>query len=138
MPITGVILHVDAQALASRGLTGNMVAFSPDEDLIFEIPDHEMLPVLQKLQSDEGLAVGGSAGINVAGAMRVAKALGPGHTVATVLCDRAERYAGKLYNPDFLHAKGLPAPPWLESPAVTLPDGMLKSCLVEEQANELK
>ena len=107
------------------------------EDLIFEIPDDEMLPVLQKLQSEEGLAVGGSAGINVAGAMRVAQVLGPGHTVATVLCDRAERYAGKLYNTDFLHAKGLPAPPWLESPAVTVPEGMLESCLVQEkQPNE--
>ena len=108
-----------------------MVGFKPDDGLTFEIPDAEMLHVLQKLQSEDGLAVGGSAGINVAGAMRVAQALGPGHTVATVLCDRAERYAGKLYNTDFLRAKGLPPPPWLDTPAVSLPKGMLESCLVE-------
>lgn len=112
---------------------GNMVGFRPDPDLIFEISDAEMLPVLHKLQSEEGLAVGGSAGINVTGAMRVAEVLGPGHTVVTVLCDRAERYAGKLYNTDFLNQKGLPAPPWLDSPGVTLPEGMLESCLVAEE-----
>jgi cysteine synthase len=121
----------DVRALVLCGVTGNMEGFKPDDGLIFEIPDAEMLHVLQKLQSEDGLAVGGSAGINVAGAMRVAQALGPGHTVATVLCDRAERYAGKLYNTDFLRAKGLPPPPWLDTPAVSLPKGMLESCLVE-------
>ena len=75
----------------------------------------------------------GSAGINVAGAMRVAEQLGPGHTVATMLCDRAERYAGKLYNPAFLESKGLPPPPWLDSPPVSLPEGVLESCLAEAE-----
>ena len=69
--------------------------------------------MLHDLQQDEGLALGGSAGINVAGAMRVARALGPGHTVVTVLCDLAARYAGKLYSPLFLQSRGLPPPPWL-------------------------
>ena len=58
----------------------------------------------------EGLAIGGSAGVNVAGAIRVAKELGPGHTIVTVLCDRADRYATKLYNSDFLNSRGLPVP----------------------------
>ena len=115
------------------GPPGNMVGFKPDEDLVFEISDTEMLPVLQKLQSEEGLAVGGSAGINVAGAMRVAEVLGPGHTIVTVLCDRAERYAGKLYNTKFLHEKGLPAPPWIDTPPLTVPDGVLESCIVDEE-----
>ena len=110
-----------------------MVGFKPDEDLVFEISDAEMLPVLQKLQSEEGLAIGGSAGINVAGAMRVAEVLGPGHTIVTVLCDRAERYAGKLYNTQFLRERGLPTPSWLDSPPVALPDGMLESCIVDEE-----
>ena len=120
-----------SEGIGQGRLTGNMMGFRPDEDLIFEISDKEMLPILHRLQSDEGVAIGGSAGINVAGAMRVAEQLGPGHTVVTMLCDRAERYAGKLYSTEFLESKGLPAPPWLKSPPVSLPAGMLESCLVE-------
>jgi cysteine synthase A len=65
------------------------------------------------LQMQEGISVGGSAGLNVAAAIAVARTLGPGHTVATILCDGAARYQSKLFNPDFLRGKGLPLPPWM-------------------------
>ncbi|MCK8783369.1 cysteine synthase A [Roseomonas sp. NAR14] len=77
------------------------------------IPDAEALEQIYDLLIHEGLSVGGSAGINVAAAIRVARALGPGHTVATVLCDGGARYQSKLFNPEFLRGKGLPVPPWL-------------------------
>lgn len=70
----------------------------------------------------EGLSLGGSSGINVAGAIRLARHLGPGHTIVTVLCDGAARYASKLLNRDYLKEKGLPVPSWLEAPAGALPD----------------
>lgn len=82
-------------------------------DFPFRIPDREALPVIFDLLKEEGLCLGGSSGINVAGAIRLARELGPGHTVVTVLCDGGQRYQSKLFNPDFLRAKGLPAPDWL-------------------------
>jgi cysteine synthase A len=78
-----------------------------------QITDDEALPIIFDLLADEGLVVGGSTGINVAGAIRVARELGPGHTVVTVLCDYGTRYQSKLFNPDFLRGKGLPVPPWM-------------------------
>ena len=78
-----------------------------------QIPDPEALEQVFDLQQHEGLSVGGSAGINVAAAIRVAREMGPGHTVVTVLCDGGARYQSKLFNPDFLREKGLPVPPWL-------------------------
>ncbi len=83
-------------------------------DSAFLIPDEEALPVLFDLLSEEGLCLGGSSGINVAGAMRLARELGPGHMIVTVLCDVGTRYQSKLYNPDFLGKKGLPVPEWLQ------------------------
>jgi cysteine synthase A len=83
-------------------------------DLAFQVPDEEALPVLFGLLADEGLCLGGSSGINVAGAMQLARQLGPGHTIVTVLCDSGTRYQSKLYNPQFLRGKGLPVPAWLE------------------------
>jgi len=77
------------------------------------IPDAEMLEQVFDLQIHEGLSVGGSTGINVAAAIRVAKALGPGHTVVTILADGGARYQSKLFNPEFLLSKNLPVPPWL-------------------------
>lgn len=77
------------------------------------IPDTEALRWVFSLLIEEGLSVGGSAGLNVAAAVRVAKALGPGHTVATILCDGGARYQSKLFNPEFLRSKGLPLPHWL-------------------------
>jgi len=79
-----------------------------------QISDAEALPVIFDLLADEGLVVGGSTGINVAGAIRVARELGRGHTVVTMLCDYGTRYQSKLFNPEFLRAKGLPVPSWLE------------------------
>ena len=86
---------------------------APIDDAL-QVTDHEALPIIFDLLSEEGLVVGGSTGINVAGAIRVARQLGPGHTVVTVLCDYGTRYQSKLFNPEFLRAKGLPVPGWLE------------------------
>jgi len=83
-------------------------------DGALQITDAEALPIIFDLLSEEGLVVGGSTGINVAGALAVARQLGPGHTVVTVLCDYGTRYQSKLFNPVFLRAKGLPVPPWME------------------------
>ncbi len=82
-------------------------------DMPYQIPDEEMLPVLYDLVTKEGLSLGTSSGVNVAGAIRMAKDLGPGHTIVTVLCDGAHRYASKIFNLSFLDEKGLPLPPWL-------------------------
>jgi cysteine synthase A len=82
-------------------------------DFPFQIPDAEALPIVFDLLREEGLCLGGSSGINVAGAIRLAKELGPGHTIVTVLCDFGTRYQSKLFNPAFLISKGLPTPGWL-------------------------
>jgi cysteine synthase len=78
------------------------------------IPDAEALEQIYDVLIHEGLSVGTSAGINIAAAIRVAKAMGPGHTIVTILCDGGSRYQSKLFNPDFLREKGLPVPPWIE------------------------
>jgi cysteine synthase len=83
-------------------------------DVAYQIPDEEAVPVIFDLLENEGLCLGGSSGINVAGAIRLARHLGPGHTIVTILCDSGTRYQSKLYNPDFLHSKNLPVPAWLE------------------------
>jgi len=85
---------------------------APIDDAL-QVTDAQALPIIFELLSEEGLVVGGSSGINVAGAIEVAKRLGPGHTVVTVLCDYGTRYQSKLFNPQFLRAKGLPVPAWL-------------------------
>jgi cysteine synthase A len=85
-------------------------------DGAYQIPDAEALPLLFDLLLREGLCLGGSSGINVAGAIRLARELGPGHRVVTVLCDSGTRYQSKLFNPEFLRGKGLPVPTWLTSP----------------------
>jgi cysteine synthase A len=78
-----------------------------------QIPDVEALPILFDLVTKEGLLLGGSTAINLAGAVRVARKLGPGHTIVTILCDGGQRYQSKLYNPAFLRERGLPIPGWL-------------------------
>ena len=83
-------------------------------DKAYLIPDEEAVPILFNLLREEGLCLGGSSGINVAGAIRLAEELGPGHTIVTVLCDYGTRYQSKLFNPAFLHSKNLPVPEWLE------------------------
>ncbi|MBX3552358.1 MAG: cysteine synthase A [Pseudolabrys sp.] len=83
-------------------------------DKAYLIPDSEAVPIIFDLLEHEGLCLGGSSGINIAGAIRLAKELGPGHTIVTVLADYGTRYQSKLYNPDFLRSKNLPVPAWLE------------------------
>src|SRR5688572_14266346 len=82
-------------------------------DDAYQIPDSEALPLIFSLLKEEGLCLGGSSGINVAGAIRMAKDLGPGHTIVTILADSGTRYQSKLFNPEFLKGKGLPYPDWL-------------------------
>ena len=83
-------------------------------DGAYRITDEEALPIVFDLVEREGLLLGGSSGINVAGAMRRARHLGPGHTIVTILCDSGSRYQSKLFDAAFLRAKGLPVPRWLE------------------------
>jgi cysteine synthase len=84
-------------------------------DFAYQIPDEEALPIIFDLVVHQGLLLGGSSGVNVAGAIRLARDLGPGHTIVTLLCDSGARYASKLFNPAFLRSKGLPVPDWLEA-----------------------
>lgn len=86
-------------------------------DCAFQIPDEEALPILYDLAEHEGLLLGGSSGVNVAGAIRLAQKLGPGKTIVTILCDSGARYASKLFNPVFLREKNLPIPRWLDKTA---------------------
>jgi len=83
-------------------------------DHAYTIGDAEALPYLFDLLQHEGLCLGGSAGVNIAGAARLARELGPGHTIVTILCDYGNRYQSKLFNPVFLHNKSLPVPGWLD------------------------
>ncbi|MCE4223154.1 cysteine synthase A [Methylobacterium sp. C25] len=99
------------EGIGQGRITKNLEGFKPD--VSFRIPDTEAVAEVFQLMQDEGLSLGGSSGINVAGAIRLARHLGPGHTIVTILCDGAARYASKLFNPDFLKEKGLPTPDWL-------------------------
>jgi cysteine synthase A len=90
-------------------------------DHAYLIPDAESVAVCFQLLSEEGLCVGGSSGVNVAGAIRLAKELGPGHTIVTLLCDYGTRYQSKLFDPAFLKSKNLPLPKWLTSSPPALP-----------------
>ena len=92
--------------------TGNVAQAPVDE--AFAVPDTEAIPAVFDLLAHEGLCLGGSSGINVAGAVQLARHLGPGHTIVTVLCDFGQRYQSKLFNPQFLRSKDLPVPAWLE------------------------
>ena len=93
-------------------------------DTAFQISDEEAIPLTFALQAEEGLSLGGSSGINVAGAIRLARQMGPGHTIVTILCDGGARYASKLYNPEFLRSKNLAVPAWLERTSSIKPDFM--------------
>jgi cysteine synthase len=90
-------------------------------DKAYLIPDEEAVPILFDLLREEGLCLGGSSGINIAGAVRLAKELGPGHTIVTVLADYGTRYQSKLFNPQFLRSKNLPVPEWLEGKSARQP-----------------
>ncbi len=101
------------EGIGQGRITANLEGFKPD--FSFNISDAEALPIVFDLVQEEGLILGGSSGINIAGAIRLARELGPGHTIVTILCDLGTRYQSKLFNPEFLRSKGLPTPKWLES-----------------------
>jgi len=101
------------EGIGQGRITANLEGAIVDE--AFQIPDSEAIPIAFDLLQHEGLCMGGSTGVNVAGAIRMAKALGPGHTIVTILCDYGTRYASKLFNPAFLREKNLPVPAWLEA-----------------------
>lgn len=102
------------EGIGQGRVTANLQGFEPDE--AFLIPDSESLAVAFGLLKDEGLSLGLSSGVNVAGAIRLARRLGPGKVIATILCDPGSRYQSRLYNPQFLRSKGLAPPEWLEQP----------------------
>ena len=108
------------EGIGQGRITANLEGLTVDE--AFLIPDEETVRTVYALIADEGLALGTSSGVNVAGAIRLAKQLGPGKTIVTMLCDPAARYQSRLFNADFLGSKGLPLPPWLENPAYIQPD----------------
>lgn len=108
------------EGIGQGRITANLEGFTPD--FACRIPDAEALPVVFDLLADEGLCLGGSSGINVAGAIRMARDMGPGHTIVTILCDYGTRYQSKLFNPAFLREKGLPVPAWLDRAGADLPD----------------
>jgi cysteine synthase A len=108
------------EGIGQGRVTANLEGFRPD--FAYQIPDEEALPIIFNLVQEEGLCMGGSTGINIAGAIRLARDLGPGHVIVTVLCDYGTRYQSKLFNPAFLRGKGLPVPEWMEQkPAISIP-----------------
>lgn len=108
------------EGIGQGRITANLDGFTPD--FSFQIPDGEALPIVFDLVQEEGLCLGGSTGINIAGAIRLARELGPGHRIVTILCDYGTRYQSKLFNPSFLREKGLPVPDWMDrSPEIDVP-----------------
>ncbi len=107
------------EGIGQGRITANLEGFTPDHS--FNIPDSDALPIVFDLLAEEGLCLGGSSGVNIAGAVRMAKAMGPGHVIVTILCDYGTRYQSKLFNPAFLRQKGLPVPDWLDKAPRTLP-----------------
>lgn len=108
-----------AEGIGQVRITKNLEGLKPDYN--YNIPDAEALPVVFDLLQHEGLCLGASSGVNVAGAIRMARDMGPGHTIVTILCDYGTRYQSKLYNPDFLREKGLPFPEWLDVAPAEMP-----------------
>ena len=102
-----------SEGIGQGRITKNLEGFTPD--MSYNIPDAEALPYVFDLLRNEGLVLGGSSGINIAGAVRMAHDLGPGHRIVTILCDYGTRYQSKLFNPDFLRSKGLAVPEWMET-----------------------
>jgi cysteine synthase len=108
------------EGIGQGRITANLDAAPVDHS--WRIPDEESVATVFDLVRDEGLVLGGSSGVNVAGALRMARELGPGHTIVTILCDYGQRYASKLFNPEFLRSKNLPVPDWLEArPEISIP-----------------
>lgn len=107
------------EGIGQGRITANLEGFTPD--MSYSIPDAEALPVVFDLLEHEGLCLGGSSGINIAGAMRMARDMGPGHTIVTILCDYGTRHQSKLWNPEFLRDKRLPVPGWLANAPQSIP-----------------
>ena len=107
------------EGIGQGRITANLEGLTPDYS--WRIPDAEALPLIFDLAMEEGLCMGGSTGINIAGAIRMAREIGPGHTIVTILCDYGSRYQSKVFNPAFLREKGLPVPEWLDRPGRALP-----------------
>ena len=101
------------EGIGQGRITGNLEDLTVD--YAYRVHDSEALDILFDLIEHEGLCLGGSAGVNLAGAVKLAKDMGPGHTIVTILCDYGNRYQDKLFNPEFLRSKDLPVPAWLES-----------------------
>ena len=112
------------EGIGQGRITANLV--DAPVDVAFQIPDAEAVQIVFDLLEQEGLCLGGSSGINVAGAIRLAKQMGPGHTIVTVLCDYGTRYQSKLFNPEFLRSKNLPVPGWLERDGSALKQAVSK------------
>ncbi len=108
-----------SEGIGQGRITANLEGFTPDHS--YQITDEEALPIVFDLLANEGLCLGGSSGINIVGAVKLARDLGPGHTIVTILCDYGTRYQSKLYNPEFLKSKGLPVPDWLERGPQAIP-----------------
>jgi cysteine synthase len=108
-----------AEGIGQVRITKNLEGFTPD--FVCNVPDSEALPIVFDLLAHEGLVMGGSTGINIAGAIRMAREMGPGHTIVTILCDYGTRYQSKLFNPEFLKEKGLPCPDWLSAAPASIP-----------------
>jgi len=104
-----------SEGIGQGRITANLEGLTPD--YAYQIPDAEALPLIYDLMQHEGLCMGGSTAINMAGAIRMARDMGPGHVIVTILCDVGSRYQSKIYNPAFMRAKGLPVPAWLEEKA---------------------
>ena len=107
------------EGIGQSRITANLEGFTPD--FSYNIPDAEALPIVFDLLAHEGLCLGGSSGINIAGAIRMARDMGPGKTIVTILCDYGTRYQSKLFNPGFLRDKGLPVPTWLDKGPSSIP-----------------
>ncbi|MFV2052931.1 cysteine synthase A [Aliiroseovarius sp. YM-037] len=107
------------EGIGQGRITANLEGLKVDH--AYRIPDSEALPIVFDLLREEGLVMGGSTGINVAGAIRLAKDMGPGHRIVTILCDYGNRYQSKLFNPEFLTEKGLPVPAWLDAAPRSIP-----------------
>jgi cysteine synthase A len=111
-----------AEGIGQVRITKNLEGFTPD--MACQVPDEEALPYVFDLLAEEGLCLGGSSGVNIAGAVRMARDMGPGHRIVTILCDYGTRYQSKLFNPEFLHEKGLPVPEWMEREPRDIPSVM--------------
>ncbi len=107
------------EGIGQGRVTANLEGFTPD--FACRVSDDEMLPIVFELLQNEGLCMGGSTGVNVAGAMKLARELGPGKTIVTILCDYGTRYQSKIFNPAFLKEKGLPVPGWLDAEPRMIP-----------------